>query len=230
MFCKKCGSEIPDSSHFCRKCGTSVERGETVAQTKSQPHIAVPASKAAPSEKPTSAKGNAATPMFIGVAAVALVALVVFGVVNSNNGNGSNTATDSRNEAQAVPEQQAPAQPTNFEEWLSINDPNLPDTIRNSVLRGNAFGVLDCNVQVSGNQVSVITYLDTSSDELGTLGKLGANMLNEALYEDQIKANVDLVRSWEQQSGMAPIYLHTEDRFKDGPVLRSYDFTSEGQL
>ena len=168
--------------------------------------------------------------MIIGVAAVALVALIAFGVFNSNNGNGSNTAADNRNEAQAVPEQQAPAQPTNFEEWLSVNNPNLPDTIRNTVLRENTFWLLDCNVKISGNQVSIIAYLDMSSDEMGTLGRLGSNLLNETIYEDQIKANVDLVKSWEQQSGMAPIYLHTEDRFKDGPVLRSYDFTSEGQL
>lgn len=230
MFCKKCGSEIPDGSHFCRKCGTSVEGGETAAQTKRQSQIAVPASNATSSEKPRSTKGRGATPMIIGVVAVALVALIAFGVINSNNGNGSNTAADNRNGAQAVPEQQAPAQPTNFEEWLSANNPNFPDTIRNIALRESTFGVLDCSVQVSGNQVSIIDYLDISSDELGTLGRLGANMLNEALYEDQIKANVDLVKSWEQQSGMAPIYLHIEDRFKDGPVLRSFDFTSEGQL
>lgn len=168
--------------------------------------------------------------MIIGVAAVALVALIAFGVFNSNNGNGSNTAADNRNEAQAVPEQQAPAQPTNFEEWLSVNNPNFSNDLRNSLLRAYTAGIADYSCDVSGNQVTVIMFSEMSSDSAGLGTDLLMQLSNYIASEAAEQSYVNAVKGWEDASGMGPITYHLECRYMDGPIISSNDYTSKGKL
>jgi hypothetical protein len=77
MFCKKCGSEIPDDSKFCQKCGEKI-----AAMPPSQPSPVLPAKQFQPN--PPKSK----LPLFWGIGGAVALIVVVALFINSNSGGG----------------------------------------------------------------------------------------------------------------------------------------------
>lgn len=93
MFCKKCGTQIPDDAVFCPGCGQKVAEEQvpqTPVQPQVQPQVQQPVQQPAPQpsvQQPSvqqpleKAQGNKMLFVIIGIAAAFLIVAIVFGVL-----------------------------------------------------------------------------------------------------------------------------------------------------
>ena len=176
--------------------------------------------------------GNLAKYAIIAVVAVLVVVVLsqVLGGGCAANNAGSGTAAGTQQAAK----HEAP-QPKNLEEWLAVNDPDWVQRYRNSLMNDKAIaGLYDISIAVSGNQVSVVEYLNQGSGDAGLLGNLAGTFINDLLdagTEGSWMAGwSDTVKQWEQASGFSGLRLHLELRYKDGGLMNSYDFSSSGRI
>lgn len=216
MFCPKCGNEIADKASFCPKCGAGIAANakQEISEKTSEP--------TQPSAKKNMSK-------YIGIAAVLLVALLV---VTQMGGHGNDGESVVAVKQEAAVQQKR--QPANFEEWVSVNRPDYPNDLRNRLLTGAALvDALDVQVSVSGNQVSIVIYDNIASSDVGwgmsLLNTFGQSFLDEATKGEALKGFSNIAAECQSNSGF-PVKVHVEERYSDGALMQSYDFTAEGRI
>lgn len=82
MFCKKCGSQIPDNSAFCPECGAAVSAAQAEPEAAEQPSNA----PEAPAAKPAMDKKRLTG--IIAVGAAALVVIIILVAILAGGGKG----------------------------------------------------------------------------------------------------------------------------------------------
>lgn len=82
MFCKKCGSQIPDNSAFCPECGAAVSAAQAEPEAAEQPSNA----PEAPAAKPAMNKHRLIG--IIAVGAAALGVIIIFVAILAGGGKG----------------------------------------------------------------------------------------------------------------------------------------------
>ena len=82
MFCKKCGSQIPDNSAFCPECGAAVSAAQAEPEAAEQPSNA----PMAPAAKPAMDKKRLTG--IIAVGAAALVVIIILVAILAGGGKG----------------------------------------------------------------------------------------------------------------------------------------------
>lgn len=82
MFCKKCGSQIPDNSAFCPECGAAVSAAQAEPEAAEQPSNA----PEAPAAKPAMNKHRLIG--IIAVGAAALVVIIILVAILAGGGKG----------------------------------------------------------------------------------------------------------------------------------------------
>ena len=82
MFCKKCGSQIPDNSAFCPECGAAVSAAQAEPKAAEQPSNA----PEAPAAKPAMNKHRLIG--IIAVGAAALVVIIILVAILAGGGKG----------------------------------------------------------------------------------------------------------------------------------------------
>ncbi len=73
MFCKKCGSQIPDNSAFCPECGAAVSAAQAEPEAAEQPSNA----PEAPAAKPAMNKHRLIGIIAVGAAALGVIIIFV---------------------------------------------------------------------------------------------------------------------------------------------------------
>lgn len=214
--CPNCKTPIPDTAKFCPRCGSPAP---------SRPRPTAPA---------TAPKGvNTPLVPIVVLAAIIVVALVIAnplgcGWAPAEAGTPVTPQTSTTTETPA---------PKNYEEYLRYTGTyeELCNEIRNdllSVASLSAGAILNYEVGVSGNQITVVAYLNQSSSETSLLGgllnTLFANLVSEAFggYE-QISNNILVC---EEESDIDGITLHYEMRYSDGAILGTMDFDNTGRI
>lgn len=96
MFCKKCGSQLPDDAQFCKKCGTKVvnepriktepDNDKTLeqpaAKTEAQRHNSADNDKKTSESKPKKKAGRGCLPFILKLFfCLVLIALILFGLI-----------------------------------------------------------------------------------------------------------------------------------------------------
>lgn len=154
------------------------------------------------------------------VAAVVVLALVLVGIFGAG-GPGETSSGD-------APVQTAPAEPTTFEEWIQVNAPDFPNDLRNSFL--GITGIRDVSVEVVRNQITVRCFYALDSGDVGYWGEVIGDAINEEFNKDKMREMrakfTKMVFQLEEKTGIEPIKMHLEECYRDGSVMRSYDFTS----
>lgn len=229
-FCPKCGTQVQAGAKFCPRCGATVSQAGGAAPRQAPAAAAsAPASSTNRAVAPAGpARRRGVNPLFVGIAAVAVVA-VLFIVINPLGwGRAAAPSGDA-----ASQQQQQPAVPATFEDYL-ISQNTLDSfctDLRDQFL--SMYPLLggqmkDVQVDVQGNQVSVVVTMAVSSEDTGyfggLMGALSAEAMNEFIESDE--HNAETVASWEQASGIDGITYRYELRNSDGGLLWSHDYTS----